>query len=295
MQQSRLLLSVALALALSGTQVRASQATPQIEIDVVYGHKAGMALTMDVYRPAVPTGAAVLFINDGGFISPAVSFLEGDPRNPQLIAASEQRFPVGPHQLLERGIAFFDVRHGSAPWFDLADIGADLRAAIEFVKSEAARFGVDPERIGLLGASSGGVMALYLSGSAALFGNDSTQVAAVVSLQAVDDFAEFARSWPRLTDRIPSLLEAGPGEASNFSPGRFVSPDSPPTLIFHGDQDETAPFEGGLAFYNHLLRVGATAHFIRVEGAGHIFRGADAAMVGREALDWFVRYLVGPP
>ncbi|MCP4571413.1 MAG: hypothetical protein GY838_03605 [bacterium] len=45
----------------------------RIDPDVTYGHKAGLALTFDVYRPASQNGAAVLFINSGGFRSPDFS------------------------------------------------------------------------------------------------------------------------------------------------------------------------------------------------------------------------------
>jgi dipeptidyl aminopeptidase/acylaminoacyl peptidase len=251
-----------------------------------------MALTMDAYLPEAATGAAVIFINNGGFRSPVARFLAEDVTEPVL---AEGGPGFGPRRFLERGIAFFDVRHGSAPWFDLADIADDLRTAIAFIKAEGSGMRVDPEALGLVGASSGAVMALYLSGKATLEDDADSRVAAVVAYHGVDDFSSFVADFPQIARQIPSLLEAGPGAAANFSPGRYVSDKSPPTLIFHGDQDEIAPFEDAVVFYDRLVGAGGEARFIRFEGAGHMLRGDDAEIAANEATEWFVRHLVRRP
>ncbi|MEJ2541771.1 MAG: prolyl oligopeptidase family serine peptidase [Gemmatimonadota bacterium] len=285
------LVSLALVMALTARPA-AGQARFSVETDVIYGHKAGMALTMDAYLPEAPTGAAVIFINNGGFRSPAFRFLVPDSDEPVLDERSRDH---GPQPYMEQGIAFFDVRHGSAPWFDLADIATDLRAAVAYIKTQGPGLGIDPDRLGLVGSSSGAVMALYLSGKAALEGDAEHQVAAVVAYHGVDDYAAFIEVFPQIVELIPSLAEDGPGAAANFSPGRYVSNRSPPTLIFHGDEDEIAPFEGAVVLYDRLVDAGAEARFISFRGAGHLLQGEDAARASAETTAWFVRHLVGRP
>ena len=55
----------------SRDEAPSNESSVTIGVDVVYGHKAGMALTLDVYQPQEGNGAAVLFMNSGGFVSPA--------------------------------------------------------------------------------------------------------------------------------------------------------------------------------------------------------------------------------
>src|SRR5258708_6747305 len=66
--------------------------------DVIYGRKFGLALTMDVFKPANPNGAAVLSIASAGWFS-----------RPELI------IPVFYGPLLKRGYTVFAVVHGSQP------------------------------------------------------------------------------------------------------------------------------------------------------------------------------------
>src|SRR4029077_7561319 len=73
---------------------------PQVIPDVVYGHKDGLALTYDVLKPAKPSGAAILWIQSGGWYSGYA-----DPKN--LVGASKG--------FLDKGYTVVIVRHGSAP------------------------------------------------------------------------------------------------------------------------------------------------------------------------------------
>src|SRR5690349_2130951 len=80
----------------------------KITPDVVYGHKAGMALTFDVIHPKKPNGAGVLFMVSGAWISgwaPPEGFVS--PKAP----AGFRHF----RELVEHGDTLFIVRHGSSP------------------------------------------------------------------------------------------------------------------------------------------------------------------------------------
>src|SRR5687768_15409586 len=106
MKTSRLHWAVALCLIAAAHCPLLAADEVQIQADVVYGHKDGMALTFDVLKPAKPTGAGVLYIQSGGWYSPWV-----EPK--QLIPVSQP--------LLSKGITVFIVRHGSAPKYTVPE------------------------------------------------------------------------------------------------------------------------------------------------------------------------------
>ena len=123
--------------------------------DVVYGHKAGMALTFDVIRPADQNGAAVLFMMSGGWFSgwvPPERFMSPDAPD------GFRHF----RELADRGYTLLIVRHGSAPQFKVPEAVADVRRAVRFVRLNAEKFGIDPDRIGVCGGSAGGHLSLML-------------------------------------------------------------------------------------------------------------------------------------
>jgi acetyl esterase/lipase len=263
---------------LAGAPDRARQ--PSVITDVVYGHKDGLALTLDVYRPARPNGAAVISIVSGGWQS---SVEMGG-----FIAAY---YPP----LNEKGFTVFAVRHGSSPRYPMSAIVADMRRAIRFIRQHADRYTVDANRIGVFGSSAGGQLALLL-GTTADSGDpsasdvvlrESSRVAAVVAFFPPTDLSrwENRRAFPATT-----LTEA---EAAQYSPIRFVSPGAAPSLIVHGDADRVVPIVEGETMYAALSKAGVPASFIRIEGAGHRFDGADFTRATAGMVKWFEDHLRG--
>ncbi len=176
--------------------------------------------------------------------------------------------------LKNKGFTVFAVRHGSSPRYPLSAIVADLRRAVRFIRQHAGEYGVDPNRIGVFGASAGGQFALLL-GTTADSGDssasdavlrESSRVAAVVAYFPLTDISRWAnrRAFPATA----ALTEA---EAAQYSPIRFVSPGAAPSLIVHGDADTAVPIVEGETMYAALTKAGVPASFIRIEGAGHGF------------------------
>ena len=99
------------------------QTSDSIIPDVVYGHKDGMALTFDVFRPpGEPNGAGILFMVSGGWVS-------------RWTAPADARSGFEP--LLNRGFTVFSVRHGSSPRFTVPEAYADVQRAVRFVRLHA--------------------------------------------------------------------------------------------------------------------------------------------------------------
>jgi acetyl esterase/lipase len=254
---------------------------PSVTRDVVYGHKDGLALTLDVYRPARPNGAGLISIVSGGWSS---SVEMGD-----LMA---QNYPP----LNENGFTVFAVRHGSTPRYPMSEIVADMRRAVRFIHQHASEYGVGANRIGVFGASAGGQLALLL-GTTADSGDPSasdavlrepSRVAAVVAYFPPTDLSRWANA--RVFPATKTLTE---GEAAQYSPIRFVSQSSAPSLIVHGDADVVVPMVEGQTMYETLSKAGVPASFVRIEGAGHGFSGADATRANGEMVRWFEQHLRG--
>src|SRR5262245_3823963 len=132
----------------AAAQTGAAKATRQS--DVIYGRKFGMALTMEVFTPPNRNGIGVVWV---------VSSSGRSSRDQTLQDSFERR--VAP--LLEHGYTVFAVIHGSAPIFNLQDQVNDVGRAVRFVRHRAAEFGIDRQRLGISGSSSGGLLALIVA------------------------------------------------------------------------------------------------------------------------------------
>ncbi|HTU90311.1 MAG TPA: alpha/beta hydrolase, partial [Gemmataceae bacterium] len=118
--------------------------------DVIYGRRSGTALTMDVFTPKKDAkGVAIVYPVSAGWVSnqsmndlPLLSIFIDEP--------------------VKRGYTVFAVYHGSQPIFTIPEAIADVNRAVRYIRYHACEFAIDPRRIGVMGASSGGHLALML-------------------------------------------------------------------------------------------------------------------------------------
>ena len=258
-----------------------------ISQDHIYGHKAGMALTFDAVTPANPNGIGLLLMVSGGWVS---IYFDLD----KAMSDSERqggRFTV----LLDRGFTLFMVRHGSSPYFKVPDAVADVRRAVRYIRLNAAEFGVDPDRLGVFGASAGGHLSLML-GTTTEEGNADSEdpvdrtaakVAAVVAYFPPVDLTNIVGP----SDRFPAL-NFDPAEAESVSPIFHVSSDDAPTLLVHGDEDTLVPLNNSERIFEAFEKAKVPTRLIVMEGAQHGFRGKHSREAASALADWFERYLI---
>ena len=283
-------------------------AEPSVTTDVVYGHKDGLALTFDIYRPAVPNGAAVISIISAGWrsswdlLQQSVETSQGGLR--PMTVAEVDAGGMGIYaahsyaSLIDKGFTVFAVRHGSSPRYGMADIVSDMRRAVRFIRFHAGDYGVDANRLGAWGGSAGGHLSLLLATTADAGEPEATEaflrvsdgVAAAVAYFPPTDLARWGTASTRR--QFPAVA-LGPDDAANYSPIRFVSSDDAPSLILHGDADELVPIAEGRTMHEALTAAGAASEFIAIEGSGHGFGGADAARANAAMVNWFDRHLGG--
>jgi acetyl esterase/lipase len=269
---------------LSGSVGQAAEKVAITE-DVVYGHKHGLAMTMDVFTPEEnANGVGIMFMVSGGWFS------HWTPPE-----RAQGRFAP----LLDRGYTVFAVRHGSSPKYNVPEIIPDVRRATRFVRLNAVQFGIDPKRLGVSGSSAGGHLALML-GTTGDDGDpeakdpvlrESSRVAAVVAYFPPTDLRKFV-NHERLSRSFPALLFDA-DKADDVSPLLQASQDDAPTLMIHGDQDQLVPIHNSTDMLAAFQAVKVPCKLITIEGAGHGFSGDNAQRAATAWCDWFDQHLLG--
>ncbi len=259
--------------------------------DLVYGHKDGLALTMDRYQPETdPNGAAILFMVSGGWYS--------------RWAPPEQMRPLlDPY--LSSGYTVFAVRHGSSPRYSIPEAVADVQRAVRFVRSNAARFQVDSDRLGVLGMSAGGHLSLMLGttgddgdpGATDDLGKVPSRVAAVVALVPPTDLRVAVWESPEALPAYRNFpaLNLAMEKAGPNSPLFHVTPDDAPALVIMGGKDDLVPAKHGQWIADAFQREKVKHKLIIFPDAGHGLEGdQNRATMIREAVGWFNQYLTKP-
>lgn len=267
-------------------------ATPQeceIVPDVVYGHKHGMALTLDVLRPREKlNGAGLLFILSGGWVSAWAP--------PAQVRAYFNGF-LGP--LLEEGYSVFLVRHGSSPKYKIPEIIGDVRRSVRYIRHHAKDLRVDAGRLGVFGGSAGGHLTLIL----ATTGDDgdenardevlreSSRVAAAMAYMAPSDL----RPWvppPKSLERFPAL-DFDPKRSAECSPLLQVTPDDAATLLVHGDADRLVPVDHSRKMHAELEKREVACRLEELTGVGHELGPRVQKRLGELMVEWFGKRLAG--
>ncbi|MCB1099498.1 MAG: alpha/beta hydrolase [Verrucomicrobiae bacterium] len=258
------------------------RADTKVSPDVIYGRKMGMALTLDVLTPTKPNKAGVLFMVSGGWVSGWF-----DP-------ASVVKRPNPFGKLLDDGFTVFLVRHGSSPVFKVPDAVEDVRKAVRFVRAHAADYRIDPNRIGVCGASAGGHLSLML-GTTGDDGNPqaddavakaSSRVGAVVAYFPPTDLS------PYLNDKRFPATHFGAELVPSVSPLQQVTVDDAPSLFVVGLKDDLVPPSHSKKMQDALRDRGVPAQFLGFPDAGHGFAGEDDDRAADALVEWFNRYLI---
>ena len=278
-----LVLTAALLLVvLAPTPLAAQAAAPaaRIERDVVYGMYSGLALLLDVHRPPTPNGVGIMAITGIGFHAGP-----GYAATPMKELEGQLGIFVKP--LVAAGYTVFVINHRGAPAFKYPAGIEDAERAVRFVRHHAARFGISPDRIGAVGASSGGYMVSMLgvrSGAGDPDDGDAVnrqqaRVQAVVAYCPPEDltgaFNNFGMS--AIAAFMGSLRPPDPKSAEfkmylQASPIASVSSDDAPFLLIHGDKDQLVPIEHSEKMEAALRGANVPVKLIRVTGSGHVIQ-----------------------
>ena len=280
---------------------------PQQEF--IYGRKDGMGLTMIWIKPKVKSnGKAIISVRSGNWIS-GYNGIEIQP--------------YGLEQYLAKGYTIFAVMHGSQPRYAIPDEVNDLKRAVRYIRYNAAKFGIDPDHIGITGGSSGGHLSLMVATAddkINVTANDpvdrvSSRVQAVAVLFPPTDLLNWGGQGNNMVNAKELLKISKVWGAVNFrtwneayvlydevtdtsarnkigkeiSPIYAVSPDDPPVFIIHGDADATVPLQQSQAIIARFKEAGVINNFIIKKGGRH--NPDDMNPEWQQFVDWFDKYL----
>ena len=235
------------------------------------GHK------LDIYMPAGATGPVPVAIWTGGSA---------------WLADTGKRLAAGVAvQLNPAGYAVAGVSIRSSSQVKFPGQLHDIKAAIRFLRANAARYGLDPNHIAIIGDSSGG----WTSAMAALTGDApemegtvgttgvSSAVQAAVAFYPPTNFLEMDRYMLRKcegaachdTEQSPEsrlvgcAIQTCPEKVRAATPMTYITPADPPLLILHGNSDQLVPHNQGEQLYMALNKACRDALFISVPKAPH--------------------------
>jgi len=232
----------------------------QAKLNLVYGTFDGWDGTFDFYCPKETSKPTPLIIDVHGG-----GWLHG-------VKESHTDFDVFFNQnWAVANIEYRVARQATAP----AAI-EDVRCALIYLIKNAKQFNVDPEKIVIMGNSSGGHLALMagLLGNNRLFDENckddiNVKVMAIIDKYGYTDVRRpeklFTKSLVKWTKEKSSDKEF----LKKISPVTYVNGNVPPVIIFHGNEDTTVPYEQSETLNNELEKNGVQHEFVTVDGAEH--------------------------
>ena len=237
-------------------------------------------LLCDIWRPGNgdTSGLAMIYFHGGGW------------------AAGDKDMFTRPlfNHLTAQGYTVIDVAYRVIPDMDIYGMIGDVKHAIAWLKANASRYGVDPQKIVLGGSSAGSHLALlagYTPGLPEFTPEDlqtsDLSVAGIISYYGPTDLLASYDQWMqqaasssrpeeyRYAGRLDILLGGNPQDIpevyQSANPMNHVHPGSPPTLLFQGEKDLLVPVETTRALYSRLVESGVPAIEVIFPWTEHMF------------------------
>jgi acetyl esterase/lipase len=160
-----------------------------------------------------------------------------------------------------------DYRVKSRHGVPVVECVKDAKAAIAWVRENAQRLGIDPDKIAASGGSAGGHLAAC-TGTISGFGSDERPNAMILFNPACT-LVPIA-GWQPSGDKDLNIERLG-GEAQVISPAHHIGPHTPPTLILHGKEDTTVPYASVVAFESVMKKAERPCKLVGYDGVGHGF------------------------
>jgi len=236
---------------------RALPASVKVERDIVYARYGTREVKLDLYLPMQPASdkiPCIVVVHGGGWRS-------GD----------KSRFAPIAGALAEQGFAVACIGYRLLPEVELPAPVLDCKAAVRWVRANAAQHGLDPERIGAIGGSAGGhlVAMLGTSDSVATLEGDGGNPGISSRVQAV-----VAMATPADLTRMGDRQNLGADLAKLISPVTHVTKNSAPVLLMHGTNDAVVPMTQSELLLEKYRQAGAKAELVKIEGGAHAFWNA---------------------
>ncbi|MBI38587.1 MAG: hypothetical protein CMF59_03245 [Leptospiraceae bacterium] len=221
-----------------------------MEKDLVYDRTSDYSLLADLYRPSGSEEAR-----------PGILVLHGGSWQ----RGSKERMSDVANELAAQGFVVLNANYRLAPDHPYPAQIEDVRKAIQYMRSNAESWSMDPDRIGVLGYSAGGHLALLL---ALLPGSDEARVQAVVTAGAPTDLTAYGDivTMHRL---LKAEFRTQPEVYRQASPLYHASPSAPPLLLIHGRYDWIVPISHARKLAAAMAKKGGSIDLVELPD-GHM-------------------------
>jgi acetyl esterase/lipase len=265
------------------------------KVDVVYGEVHGTGLLMDVFAPkGKANGVGIIDVVSGAYYSDRRKLRD------HVLA---QVYSI----LCSHGCTIFAMRPGSRTRYTAAEMEAHVKTGIRYVKQHAAEYKIDPDRLGLTGASAGGHLATLAAVTPEEGKPDAdspllrqnTHVKAAAIFFPPTDFLDWDGK-PADFKTLGDLLFLGGAKghseeeikerAGQISPARLVKSPTVPFLLIHGDADPLVPLQQSQKMVAALKAAGGSAELIVKKGGGHPWMTLPEEV--KTMADWFDQHLL---
>ncbi|MBN1351759.1 alpha/beta hydrolase [candidate division KSB1 bacterium] len=238
------------------------QIDPNSAAKEVYKRVDGIELNIYIFKPpghqAIDRRPAVVFFHGGGW----------------LHGSSQQFFPQCEY-LAARGIVAMSAdyrvktRDNATPY----DCVADAKSAVRWIRKNATRLGIDPRRIAASGGSAGGHLA---AAAGVVPGFD--EIGEDIRVSSIPDalvlfnpplvLAPYKNFYPANLAKYKERIGEHPEQ---ISPIHCITSNCPPTIIFHGEEDQLVPIETVSMYANAAKSSGNRCELVTFPNCGHGF------------------------
>ena len=206
-------------------------------------------------------------------------------------------------KLAERGYIAVTISYRLAPKYQFPAAVHDCKAAVRWMRANAAELKINPDKIGVTGGSAGAHLAEFLGVTADVprfegtegNPNQSSRVTCVVGMYGPTDFT---KSYGKSEDAAVVLplwlggnLETARARHIEASPFYWVTPAAAPTLCVHGTKDTYVAYEQSVEFVDKLKAASVEAELVTLQDAGHGFKGPDAIAAEKAMFEFFDKHL----
>lgn len=259
-----------------------------VQRDIVYETIGERKLHLDLYQTKSVTKPQplVIWVHGGGW--------KGGTKNLGLIKIAG---------LLEKGFSVASVEYRLSGEAKFPAAVTDCKAAVRFLRANAKKFNLDPDRFGAWGSSAGGHLVAFLGTSGDVKEFDvgsnlsvSSRVQAVCDWFGPTDFLKMNDSklskMDHLSANSPESQFLGghivkiPETVKKANPVIYVTKDDPPFSIMHGDIDNIVIYSQSELLESALKKAGVKVVLHKIEGQGHGFRGE----AGKKTLNMVVEF-----
>jgi acetyl esterase/lipase len=278
--------------ALGGLSAFAAQAQNtgdlRVDKDIVFGKGGEIDLLLDVYHPpegVTPKRMGIIHLFGGGFFTgnKNAGYIVNDVRALGRLGYTNIS---ANYRLTSQGLWPAQIY--------------DTKGAIRWVRANAAKIGIDADKIAIAGYSAGGLLSLLAAGTNGMTefeGNGgnagvSSNVQAAIGVYPLASTQAAGSLFPTnlSAEERTKMMEAA-------SPAKYIGKTFAPTIFIHGTADTTVPLSSSIDFFTKLNAVGVPTSITTIQGAAHAFDNTalDAVEVMAHSIDLFLDRLIVNP